>query len=154
MLEESRVAVKPEEEAKSKAGDCEASRVEEGLQTLHARSNEVIEELKSQYNEAIEKFSREQASQMETWMAEQKGTIVRETLSAVERILLLELDKILHSILLGGEREQINRKKNEVNALLAQLLFKLCNDGQATEMLSAIKKKLNDILLKFKESIE
>ena len=71
----------------------------------------------------------------------------------LERIIVLELDKMKHAIMCKS-REEASDNNKSANLIIAELIVDLSPDNSTHENLERIKKKLNEVLIKYKEKVD
>ena len=141
--EDDEEAPKPEKSLKY------ASNNQEIWEAIHINYQKQINSLQHRYDLRIIELIKEHKAEVQQI---QLG-IVKETVAKIERILILELDKMWQAVMSKSREETIEHNKS-ANLIIGELIKDLTNDCSTTENLERIKKKLNDVLIKYKQKVD
>ena len=141
--EEDDEAPKPEKSLKY------ASNNQEIWEAIHINYQKQINSLQHRYDLRIIELIKEhkaEVQQANVW-------VIKETVAKIERILILELDKMWQAVMSKSREETIEHNKS-ANLIIEELIKNLTQDCSTVDNLDRIKKKLNDLLVKYKQKVD
>ena len=119
------------------------------IDVLHARNKQEMNTLQHRYEVRITELLEGHMKEIQ----ETKTTTITMAVRKMERILVLELEKMCQAIL-SKSREEAMKKNESANQIIHELVQDLTVDGSTAKSLDRIKKKLNEVLIKYKQKVD
>jgi hypothetical protein len=116
----------------------------------------IYEQHKNELNKLQNSYEKRITSLIEAHMKEVQDSKKGSTILAIqklERILILELDKMQQALTCQSKEEAIESNKS-ANIIISNLIVDLSPENTTHKNLENIKKKLNGVILKYKEKVE
>jgi hypothetical protein len=126
-----------------------AKNEKEIIESFHARSKHEMNTLQHRYELRITELLENHMNEMQ----ETKKATTLMTIKKLERILILELEKMCQAIMCKS-RDEAQENNKSANMIISDLIVDLTSDNSTYENLEKIKKKLNEVLIKYKQKVD